>query len=347
MSGIASNRIRLGIVGLGRVWETRHKPALTRMKDRFQVTAVYDQVARRAEIEANAIGARALDGLTALVEQPNVDAVAILAPQWFGSQPIELAARSGKPVYCGLPLVDDLEGLDRLARLVNASGIAFMSEFAPRFYPATIRLRELLGSTLGRPRAIVGTIRLIEADRNEPPGPGSQVVPGPLLVDPGQSLMDWARFVVGAELGSTQVWTESGGPAHADEDQVGIIAHLASGASARFVVERYQKSLWGDADRFLPRPGIQVLCDRGAAFLEWPDLIHWTDGSTNHQERIPSTNSLGETLFDQFERMIRGEEHSAPTWADALSAASSLAAFGFEGRTEPGPEDEPSSPGKS
>ena len=38
-------RLRVGVVGLGRLWEVRHKPALARMKDRFQVVAVYDQVA--------------------------------------------------------------------------------------------------------------------------------------------------------------------------------------------------------------------------------------------------------------------------------------------------------------
>ena len=49
-------RLRVGVIGLGRLWEARHKPALARMRDRFQVTAVYDQVVRRAEIEAGGLG---------------------------------------------------------------------------------------------------------------------------------------------------------------------------------------------------------------------------------------------------------------------------------------------------
>ncbi len=337
---MAASKIRLGVVGLGRAWEARHKPALARMKDRFQVTAVYDQVARRAEIEANATGARAFDGLTALFERPDVDAVAILAPQWFGSHPIELAARCGKPVYHGLPLPGNVEELTRLDGLIEASGIAVFQECPPRFYPATARLRELLRSTIGTPRAIVGSTRIFEPDRNEPPGPGSQVAPGPLLLDPGQALVDWARFVVGAEPTSAQIWSESGGSPQDDTDQVGIIVRFA-GASARFVVERYHRSLWGDADKFLPRAGIQVLCDRGAAFVEWPDLIHWTDGSTNHQERVPTASPLGETLFDQFDRMLRGQDHSAATWKDALASAFTLAVFGLDTEKTPPSASEP------
>src|SRR5436309_3192286 len=84
-------RLRVGVIGLGRLWEARHKPALMRLRDRFQVTAVYDQVMRRAEIEAGQLGCAAAEGLTALIERTDVDAVYVLTPQWFGLHPIELA----------------------------------------------------------------------------------------------------------------------------------------------------------------------------------------------------------------------------------------------------------------
>src|SRR3954467_4093281 len=84
------DRLRVGIVGLGRLWEARHKPALIRLRDRFQVTALYDQVLRRAEIEAAQLGCAAVEGLTALIERPDVDVVYLLTPQWFGLHPIEI-----------------------------------------------------------------------------------------------------------------------------------------------------------------------------------------------------------------------------------------------------------------
>src|SRR3954468_15865276 len=90
-------RLRVGVVGLGRLWEARHKPALLRMRDRFQVTAVYDQVLRRAEMEARQFGCAAVEGLNALIERADVDAVYLLSPQWFGAYPIALACQLRKP----------------------------------------------------------------------------------------------------------------------------------------------------------------------------------------------------------------------------------------------------------
>ena len=157
MVGSKSVRLRVGVIGLGRLWETRHKPSLARLQDRFRITAIYDQVYRRAEIEAAQLGCTACTGLAALVERPDVDVIYLLSRQWFGLQPIALACAAGKAVYCALPLADDLVELESLAKRIEQSGIAFMPEFARRCYPATLRLKELLAAQLGAPALDSGT----------------------------------------------------------------------------------------------------------------------------------------------------------------------------------------------
>ena len=142
-------RLRVGVIGLGRLWETRHKPSLARLQDRFRITAVYDQVYRRAEIEADQLDCAACEGLAALVERPDVDVIYLLSPQWFGLHPAHLACAAGKAVYCGLPLAGDQAELESLIQRVDETGIAFMPEFARRCYPATLRLKELLGDLAG------------------------------------------------------------------------------------------------------------------------------------------------------------------------------------------------------
>src|SRR5271165_7437151 len=123
-------RLRVGVIGLGRLWETRHKPSLARLQDRFRITAVYDQVYRRAQIEADQLDCAACEGLAALVERPDVDVIYLLSPQWFGLHPAHLACVAGKGVYCALPLAADLAELERLAKRVEETGICFMPEFA-------------------------------------------------------------------------------------------------------------------------------------------------------------------------------------------------------------------------
>ena len=92
-------RLRVGVIGLGRLWETRHKPSLARLDDQFRVTAVYDPVFRRAELEAAQMGCAACEGLSALVERTDVDVIYLLSRQWFGLHPIGLACAAGKAVY--------------------------------------------------------------------------------------------------------------------------------------------------------------------------------------------------------------------------------------------------------
>jgi predicted dehydrogenase len=320
-------RLRVGVIGLGRLWEARHKPALLRLKDRFQVTAVYDQVMRRAEIEAGHLGCAAAEGLVALVERPDVDVIYVLSPQWFGLYPIELACAAGKPVYCGLPMASGLEELESLAAQVESSGIAFMPEFARRFYPATLRLRELLATTLGAPRLILGQNRLFGFDRYGQPGPTTQMAPAALLIDPGSYLLDWCSFLFQAPPAAVQgnasvvlpAATDAGTAAVSDFES--FVVEYEGGGMAQISFGRYHRNPWGDATRFLPQAGFQVYAERGVAWLELPDRIQWSDADGTHEEKLPLEPTVGDILNEQFHRLVRGDHSLAPTIGDALSLA--------------------------
>lgn len=316
-------RLRVGVIGLGRLWEARHKPALLRMTDRYCVTAVYDQVARRAAMEARQFHSAPCEGLVELIQRPDVDVVYLLSPQWFGLYPIRLAITAGKPVYCALPLAGERVELEALAGLIRESGAPFMAEMARRFYPATLRLRELLATRLGPPRLILGQSRLFGFDRYSPPGPATQLTPAPLRVDPGSYLLDWCRFlfqadptIVHGDSGVVFPDREEGGP-----DFESFTARFERGGVAQIAYYRYQGAAWGEASRFLPQPGFQVFAERGAAWLEMPDRIQWTDEQGTHEERLPLEPSIGEVLNDHFHRLVRGDQSLAPTFDDALALA--------------------------
>jgi predicted dehydrogenase len=317
--------LRIGVIGLGRLWETRHKPSLARFHDRFRVTAVYDQVYRRAEIEAASLGCAPCAGLTELIERPDVDAVYLLSPQWFGLHPAHLACAASKPVYCALPLSGDLAELERLVERVEESGVAFMPEFARRCYPATLRLKELLATTLGRPRLVVGQSRLFGFDRYAMPGPTTQVVPVPLAIDPGSYLLDWCAFVFQTPPESISsarsVVLPAEHDAGAEADFENFTANFPEGAVAQISYNRYHRSAWGEASRFLPPAGFQVFAERGAAWLEMPDRIQWWDSAGTHEERLPLEPTVGDVLNDQFLRLVRSGRSLAPTIRDALAVA--------------------------
>jgi predicted dehydrogenase len=322
----------VGVIGLGRLWETRHKPSLARLSDRFRVVAVYDQVARRAELEAAQLGCAASQGLAALIGRPDVDAVYLLTPQWFGLHPIRLACAEQKAVYCALPLAGDRGELEALTGLVDANRIVFMPEFARRCYPATLRLKELLETRLGPPRLIVGQSWLFNFDRYAVPGPTTQIAPAPLAIDPGSYLLDWCHFLFQAY--PTSVWGDrrtvipgprddgnAPGGTDAASDFETFAVDYPGGAGARISYGRYHRGPWGEASRFLPPQGFQVFAERGAAWIELPDRVQWSDSTGIHEERLPLEPTVGDVLNDQFHRLVLGEGVRAPTIRDALENA--------------------------
>jgi predicted dehydrogenase len=200
-----------------------------------------------------------------------------------------------------------------------------MPEFARRCYPATLRLKELLATTLGQPRLIVGHSRLFGFDRYALPGPTTQIAPAPLTVDPGSYLLDWCVFVFQALPTSVQgyrcVVLPSEGGEKAEPDHEGFVVGFPGGGTAQIAYGRYHRTRWGDASRFLPPPGFQVFAERGVAWLEMPEKIQWSDASGTHEERLPLEPTVGDVLNDQFHRLVRGDQSLAPTIHDALEIA--------------------------
>ena len=88
-------KLRVGLVGLGDQWISRHRPALMALADRFEVRAVCCEVAERSRQIAEEFGAIPLDGFRAMMELDEIDAVLALSPDWYGP------CRSWRPVKRG------------------------------------------------------------------------------------------------------------------------------------------------------------------------------------------------------------------------------------------------------
>ena len=103
-------KLRVGIVGLGSQWDTRHLPALRSLADRFEVRGICEQVAHLAQRAAAELGAVAVDGFRALAARDDIDAILYLADQWYGATPILAACDHGKAVYSAISLPVDADG---------------------------------------------------------------------------------------------------------------------------------------------------------------------------------------------------------------------------------------------
>ena len=114
-------------------WSDHRDTQQKQAGDRFEVTAVCEEVAIRAQQACRDFSAMKMDGVRALAARSDVDAILMMCPQWFGPLPIFAACDEGKAVYCAAALDLQLEQAQHLKRRVEEAGIAFMAALPKPF----------------------------------------------------------------------------------------------------------------------------------------------------------------------------------------------------------------------
>jgi predicted dehydrogenase len=348
-------KLRVGIVGLGEHWETRHLPALRALADRFEVRGICEQVAHRARRAAEQVGAAAVDGFRALVARDDIDAILYLAEQWYGTTPILAACDHGKAVYAAISLPLDAAEAAALRRRIEEAGIAFMAEFPRRHMAATVRLKELIATRLGRPR-------MLFCHRRVPHAAASAVRDANSINRDLMELIDWCRYVAGTDPTSVVAVRHAGSEAGEPDDYRMMSLDFSPGGPpgdvtpaptpgfgvlpptpgfgvlpptpgfgvlpqtpgfsvlAQISCGYYMPSRWEEAVGFRPPAALQVACERGIAFVDLPASLVWFDTAGRHQESLESERPVGEQMLVQFHRRVTSLVRSLSGLDDALQA---------------------------
>lgn len=309
-------KLRIGLIGLGEAWQTRHRPALRMLHDRFDVRAVFTAVGKLGENCAREFQADIVDGYRALVARCDIDAVMVLQRTWHGWLPMLAASDAGKAIYWAGDL--DLDPVvDEHVRLaIEESGVAFMAEFPRRLAPATLRLRELIATHLGAPHLLF-CHRRIQNDTRSRSG----------STDPSRSefieLIDWCRYVVNREptsVTSTSYQHGSDTPYRClslafPENSKGpaVTAQISCGS--------YIRPNWHEAIGFRPPSAMQICCERGIAFVDLPANLVWFDDAGRHLESLETELPVGEQLLRQFHRTVTSLIRNMSDLNDAYRAA--------------------------
>lgn len=316
-------KLRVGLVGLGSAWESRHRPALRVLSDRFEVRAVCEQIGMRAQIAAREFGTTCVYGIRALAQRPDVDAILMLAPQWYGALPIFAACDYGKAVYCADILDLEASQARRLKSRVEESGIAFMTEFPRRQSAATLRLKELIATRLGKPRLLFCHMR---KPAEEQAVHRSRVQKGRTMTADLIELVDWCRYVVGTNPTSVVGLTHQGLQQGVEGDyqmmnlDFSENAQVGSGPTAQISCGRYMPAAWLEAVSYRPPAALQVACEKGIAFIDLPSTVVWFDEAGRHQESLESDRPVGEQLLCQFHRSVTSLVRNTAGLDDAYRA---------------------------
>jgi predicted dehydrogenase len=309
-------KLRIGLIGLGEAWQTRHRPALRMLHDRFDVRAVFTAVGKLGENCAREFQADLMDGYRAMVSRCDIDAVMVLQRSWHGWLPILAASEAGKAIYWAGDLDIDPVQDEHVRQAIERSGVAFMAEFPRRLAPATLRLRELMATRLGPPQLLFCHRRI----QNEAQ---SKSVLADRMRSEFIELIDWCRYVVNREPSS--VTSSSNGPENDIRYRCVSLAFPETSrgpaVTAQISCGSYIRSNWHEAVGFRPPSAMQICCERGIAFLDLPANLVWFDDAGRHMESLETELPVGEQLLRQFHRTVTSLVRNMSDLNDAYRAA--------------------------
>jgi predicted dehydrogenase len=253
---------------------------------------------------------------------PEIDAVLMLAPGWYGALPILAACDSGKAVYCAAALDLASDRIRDIKQRIEQAGIAFMAELPRRHMPATLRLKELLATRLGEPQLLFCHLR--QAAGNEfAASPNNQVVTPETrdLIE----LVDWCRYVVGSEPTSVQgVLHNAAGASASDYAMMSLDFSPPDAPGTRAMAQiscgEYIPASWQEAISFRPPAALQVVCANGVVFIDLPSTLIWFDAAGRHMEPLETERPVGEQLLSQFHRAVTSLVRKSGDLEDAYRA---------------------------
>ena len=216
----------------------------------------------------------------------------------------------------------DLEQARQVRERVERAGVAFMTEFARRQTPATLRLKELIVTRLGAPRLLFCHLR-VPAEQSH----AARAAGGSSAMNDLVELIDWCRYVIGKEPTSVLGLRHraDGGTIEDDYQMMSLDfsdpgAGPGTGATAQISCGRYMPMAWQEAVAYRPPAALQVACEHGIAFIDLPATLVWFDKAGRHQESLDSERPVGEQLLSQFYRSVTSLVRNTSGLEDAYRA---------------------------
>lgn len=328
-------RLRVGIIGLGEQWERHYAPALRATQDRFEIRAVCDQIGERAARVAQEFGVSTSSSFRLLAQREDIDAILILAPQWYAELAILAAYENMKPVYFG-QLPHDQSRTRRLLESAAKAGIPCMAELKRRHAPATIRLKELIATRLGPPRLLFcryDQFHQAETGReyNDTNKKQSEMV----------EMVDWCRYIVGRDPTTVtgffhynEYTSETVSRLTQKDDVIGasdygvitldFSVHLQGikkiGPSAQIELGVYISNDWNEAMTYRAPTVLKAVCRDGIAMIDPPYNLVWFDSAGRHQESLEADRPVDEQLLIQFHHLTTGTCRGSCDLTDAFQA---------------------------
>ena len=135
--------IKIGIIGCGKIAQTRHLPEYATNPD-AKLVAYYDKISSRAVQMAEKYGGKVYDSYYDLINDPEIDAVSVCVENRNHAEITNAALYAGKHVLVEKPMAVTLAECESMVAAAEFNGKHLMVGHNMRFDPVHRRAKELL-----------------------------------------------------------------------------------------------------------------------------------------------------------------------------------------------------------
>ena len=189
-------KLNVGMIGVGRIGRL-HARNLKYQVPGVKLLAVADLFEKSAKEVASQLEIPIAEkDYRALLENDDIDAVAICSSTDTHAQIISEAAEAGKHIFCEKPIALDVNKIDQAIIAVKKAGVKLQVGFNRRFDPGFKKAKELVkNGTIGSPHLV----RITSRDP-EPPPISYIKVSGGIFLDMMIHDFDMARYLLDQEV---------------------------------------------------------------------------------------------------------------------------------------------------
>ncbi|MGD9347445.1 MAG: Gfo/Idh/MocA family oxidoreductase [Candidatus Aminicenantes bacterium] len=244
------NKVKVGVVGCGKVAVVRHLPVLARMK-RCEVKAIADVDPKRLEAVKNKfrIG-RTYASHTELLRDADVDAVAVCVPLPSHAEVALDAVAAGKHVLLEKPLAMTLDEADRLVERTAHSDRKVMVGYNKRWHRLVRKTREIIkNGSLGEVRMIQVVFSTGHRNRYIPQWRLHRKDGGGSIIENGSHFYDLWRFLLGKNIRKVSALSRSTG--NSDDEPSVVTGETENGVFLNcvlsdFLPDRFEMEIFGE-----------------------------------------------------------------------------------------------------
>lgn len=194
-------KIKIGIIGVGRIGKF-HIEHLVSLRDKYEITAIADEYSSElSALQEQYQIPHAYKDYQDLLNDPNVEAVAICSPTDTHAPISIAAAEKGKNIFWEKPIDHSIERIKEVVQAVEKNGVKLQVGFNRRFDRnfATIQ-QQIVGGKIGDPQIVKVTSR-----DPEPPSADYVKSSGGLFMDMTIHDFDMVRYLSNSEVVSVEV----------------------------------------------------------------------------------------------------------------------------------------------